>query len=496
VSLEFRSLVVENIKQIKVVSINAVGQFIQITGANGAGKSSVLDGVAYALTGKKSLPEDPVRDGQEHGRVRLDLGELVIKWRVSAGNKIGLQVENADGAKFSSPQAILDSIRGELAFDPIHFSRMKPRDQYEAIKGIVKLDVDLEQLERQNAVDYANRTNVNREAEQLRTLVDAVIIPPDAPTKAEDTQELVAELRAIDAHNQAVANAAAKLVSAIAQRDNADKEVRRIQNDLAFAEHLFKECEVIVEKHDLAVAVAGKRKDAEAQSLQTRLAGVKFHNEQVQRRVDRANLEARWEEKSSQANALTEIIDGRKKQKEDAITSAKMPVAGLGFGDGFLMFNGKPFSQASSSEKLRTGVAVAMAANPRLRMLLIRDGNLLDEKSLQVLEEMTTAEQYTVLIERVDTSGKVGVYLEDGMVAVNNYGSPTHYEPETIKARPALDAGIPVRPTLDEILANVKNTPKMDVAKPTFERCPEEDTPFGWMIPLLLAAGSLLSLMA
>lgn len=55
-----------------------------------------------------------------------------------------------------------------------------------------------------------------------------------------------------------------------------------------------------------------------------------------------------------------------------------------------------------------------MAANPKLRVLRVRDGSLLDDAGLQALAGMADQFDCQIWIERVDTSGTVGFVLEDG----------------------------------------------------------------------------------
>jgi hypothetical protein len=57
-----------------------------------------------------------------------------------------------------------------------------------------------------------------------------------------------------------------------------------------------------------------------------------------------------------------------------------------------------------------------MASNPRLRVIRVRDGSLLDEEGLRLVEEMAGARDFQVGCERVDSTGKVGFVLEDGQV--------------------------------------------------------------------------------
>ena len=49
--------------------------------------------------------------------------------------------------------------------------------------------------------------------------------------------------------------------------------------------------------------------------------------------------------------------------------------------------------------------------------MLIRDGSLLDEDGLRMVAEMADARGAQVWIERVSSTGNVGVVMEDGQVA-------------------------------------------------------------------------------
>jgi len=83
-------------------------------------------------------------------------------------------------------------------------------------------------------------------------------------------------------------------------------------------------------------------------------------------------------------------------------------------------YGGIPFDQASSSEQLRVSMSIAMAANPKLRVIRIQDGSLLDDNSMAAIAETAKANDYQIWIERVDDSGKVGIVIEDGRVAAVN----------------------------------------------------------------------------
>jgi hypothetical protein len=53
-------------------------------------------------------------------------------------------------------------------------------------------------------------------------------------------------------------------------------------------------------------------------------------------------------------------------------------------------------------------------------VIRIKDGSLLDEDGIRMIAEMANDRDYQVWIERVDSTGKIGVVMEDGEVVANN----------------------------------------------------------------------------
>jgi hypothetical protein len=97
-----------------------------------------------------------------------------------------------------------------------------------------------------------------------------------------------------------------------------------------------------------------------------------------------------------------------------------MPIDGLAIKEDGVTFNGIPFEQLSSSEQLKVSLAIAMANNPALKVIRILDGSLLDADNMAIIEQMADKEDYQVWIEVVDSSGKVGFYIEEGEVKASN----------------------------------------------------------------------------
>jgi ABC-type dipeptide/oligopeptide/nickel transport system ATPase component len=412
-------LQVENIKKLKVVSITPDGSIIQITGPNGSGKTSVLDAIYWALAGQKAIDSQPIREGQESATITLDLGEFtVIRTFKAEGATTKLEVITEAGARFPSPQKMLDALLGSLTFDPLEFARAEPKAQLDTLRKLVPLDIDVDALDLDNRRDFEARTIINRDVKALEVQLNAM-----------------GDVGLIDPPEQSPSALLSSMERASDQNRTIDHEARRRSDFTQAIAHK----EISAEK--LRAEAAGL--DAEAKAMIAERAGWPAEAEKVDVAELRAKIEAAQErqrehEESKRAlsardqlaqkadaalqasEAYTAAIAERTAQRSAAIAAATMPVDGLGFGEGEVTYHGHPFTQASGAEQLRVSVAIAMAGNPKLRVLRIKDGSLLDSTSLQLLSDMAELHDWQCWIEAVDESGTVGIVMSDGEVASVN----------------------------------------------------------------------------
>ena len=148
--------------------------------------------------------------------------------------------------------------------------------------------------------------------------------------------------------------------------------------------------------------------------LQQKLSGAQEANRAVESKKRKAELLEAANAAAAEAQRLTEAMDARKRRVAKAIANAELPVSGLGLDTGMVTYNSKPLAQASDAEQLRISMAIAMALNPKLRVVRVRDGSLLDEDSLAAVAKMADEADCQVWLERVDSSGEIGFVMEDG----------------------------------------------------------------------------------
>jgi DNA repair exonuclease SbcCD ATPase subunit len=420
------ALEAENLKRLRAVHIEPKGPVVEIAGKNGAGKTSVLDAIWWAICGSKNVQAQPIRKGEEEARIRLDLGEIVVTRRFRK-NRAGetateVVVENAEGARFSSPQAMLDALTGELAFDPLAFARAPAKSQFDMLRKFVP-EVDFEAIDAANKADFQKRTDTNRRAKEARAAADVIgVINPVEPV---DVQRLVAQLEESGHHNS-------DLATRQARRDQARADVARLRADAKNFRDQIEDLQEQIERLTEAVDSRTLKADDLEQKLEaaealpepietTPIRAAIQQAEQTNRAAARyderqAHL-ARAKELEEESEKLTLAMAARKEAKDRAIAAAKMPVEGLSFGDGEILLNGVPFDQGSDAEQLRASVAIAAAMNPKLRVIRVRDGSLLDDDAMQALAVMAAERDLQIWIERVGESvGKFGVVIRDGSV--------------------------------------------------------------------------------
>ena len=119
-----------------------------------------------------------------------------------------------------------------------------------------------------------------------------------------------------------------------------------------------------------------------------------------------------------QADAEDQAVREAEKAKEDALAATTFPVEGLGLSGAGITFGGLPFKQASTSEQIRVSVAVGFALHPTLKLLIVRNGNALDDDSMRLVAAEAERAGGQVLMEYVTkNAGEVSVLIEDGHVA-------------------------------------------------------------------------------
>jgi hypothetical protein len=453
-------LQVENIKRLIAVEINPHSDVVVISGKNAQGKSSVLDAIWWALEGASNIQSVPIRRGANEARIRLDLGEIIVTRRFKKDAKgevtTGVVVESAKGARFTGPQKMLDELIGSLSMDPVAFDRLgaTPEGKRQQLKELQVFvpGYNFDEQDGLNKADNERRAEVNKLVLQSKAAADLVCVPEETPDEEEDEAALVKSLE--DAGKQNALNASRRerraateqralvLENEFSSADHRiessvhklisarDAEVARLEQEIA---RVRTQCEtdIALARAEHAVAVLAVKKemgeirekfatadpipdDTDTDVIRANIATARKVNIDVRKKLERQKHVALHDRYKAEADALTAGMLARQAAKRAAIAAAQMPVPGLDFGVSEILLNGLPFDQASDAERLRASIDIAIAQNPKLRVLRIRDGSLLDSDGMKLVEQKAADHGFQVWVEVVSDGEPIGFVIEAG----------------------------------------------------------------------------------
>jgi DNA repair exonuclease SbcCD ATPase subunit len=421
------SLRAENVKRLKAVELkpDASGVFV-VGGVNGAGKSSCLDAVEMALNGSRSIPSKPVRKGEDCARIVVELDDLIVTRKFAADGKSQLVVESKDGARYSSGQGVLDKLVGNLSFDPWGFARMKQADQQSVLRELAGIDTAKIDDARKDQYEY--RRELNRQVKDLEGQLKGQAFYPDAPAEEVSVTAAMEELKAVQAVNKAYDEAERAVVDLRSEVGNTAAYVKQTADTVASLEKQLAEA---MKRHASAIEDANKADEAYAaacmnlstmerkptEAIESVIQNADDVNAKVRANRERKATLEKLQAIETKSNNCTAKIEAFDKQKTDLVENADYPIDGLGFdGEGEITYGGIPFEQCSAAEKLRVSIAIGMALNPKLRVILVRDGSLMDDSTLAMVCEMAQTKGYQVWVERVGDDDSCSVVIEDGSV--------------------------------------------------------------------------------
>lgn len=409
----------ENFKRLKAVELTPEPGVNVIAGKNGEGKSSLLDAIAAAIGGAGKLKDtpEPIRKGTEKSKLYVELDNLIINRTITASGP-RLEVIAKDGSKISSPQKVLDELYGAISFDPLEFTRMKPKEQVKQLALAIGLDIDA--FDKFYKELYDNRTELNRELKSIKARIDAL---PNEDVEEVNVSDILNQIKAANQSNQVIVEKERKLNDLAAKGKNVAEKIKALEEELEGAKAIYT---TIKEEYTALAKEFKTLAPIDTTELEAKLSNATKINELAAQSKQRKDLEALYSVKSDEVQKINEKMHAAEEKKLKLLNDGKLPLKGLSFKDdkddknGIVTYKDIPLSQCSSAEQLKISFVIAMALNPKLKVILIRDGSLLDSGNMELISNMAETYGYQVWIEKVDESGKVGVVIEDGQIVKQN----------------------------------------------------------------------------
>lgn len=252
------------------------GKSVELSGTNGAGKSSVIDAIRYALT-NKSNRKYIVRNGETEGEILIETDNGLRINRKARTNQADYKSVKQNGHEVGSPETFLKDIFTPLQLSPVEFMEKSEKEQNAILLDMIQYDWSLQtirewfgeipdwvsydqnilqvlnDIQSENGMYYRNRQDVNRDIRNKKSFVediaDAIPSGYDAEKwENENLGQLYQEIERIRKENEQIE----KAKRFIEQRDNkvrsfeADKEIKLSALERSFTaerERLLKENE-------------------------------------------------------------------------------------------------------------------------------------------------------------------------------------------------------------------------------------------------------------
>jgi len=409
-------ITIANFQRIEGAAVTPRGAVTQVRGKNATGKSSFIGAIEAVLGGEKHRPAKPLRSGAKKGEVSIAFGDYIATLKMNESGNNYLTVTGKDGEPVAGgAQRFLDRLIGPggLAFDPLAFAEtLNPKEQAASLMRAVGLDLAPVEAKRKEL--YDERTVIGRQREAAKAKVPLALIGDDVPDEVQSAGDLGIRL----AEGRQRLQSAEQIRASLNSADGVLAQLRTCQQEITDLTRRLREAEA---RRDRLIeserAIRCKIEDAEGLaptpeqvgSLQEQLRNIEALNTRVREKMARKTAEADLKALADQYDELTVTLATIEERKTALIAETELPVKGMAFTEEGITLGGVPFAQASTAQKLRVGVAVALADRPGLRCILIRQGSLLDDEGMAALTELVEAHDAQAFVEVVSNDADLTI---------------------------------------------------------------------------------------
>lgn len=418
-AVKITSFEAENVKRIKAVQFTPSADGLTIIGGKNAnGKTSVLDGIVYALGGEKYRPKNFNREGSAvPGKIRIELSNGLIVER--SGKNATLKVTDPSGQK--AGQKLLNEFIEPLALNLPKFLNASDKEKSEALLQIIGVGEELAELDKKENLIYGERTLVGRDADKKSKLAEALEYYPDAPEELVSASDLIKQQQEILAKNGENQRKRDRVKEITFEKHRIFDEAQRLEEQIAELtarlEERKKAYEKVSDDEEIAMKDAAQLEDESTAEIEESIANIEEINRRVRANLTKANAVDEAEQLRNEYDKMTGELEAVRSQRKALLDSADLPLEGLSVNDGALVYNGQQWSDMSSAEQLIVATAIVRKLNPECGFVLMDKLEQMDTDTLAEFGTWLEGEGLQVIATRVSTGEECSIIIEDGTIA-------------------------------------------------------------------------------
>jgi energy-coupling factor transporter ATP-binding protein EcfA2 len=435
-------VVLKNFLGISEIEVHP-GKVTQITGKNGAGKTTILKAIEWAVKG--GADGSLVKNGQEQAEVLVELAdETTIRRRLTADGRQSVDVRRGE-FKVTAAQTYLDQLFADSSFNPMEL--LEPKRRHDAIMAAIDLKVSalnvakelgvevdrlpavdwgkhgLEVLEALRTFYYQRRAEANREAADAKKKweVNFAELPGEIAVPNMSRAELDSQLKKIDTELirievelNGIAEAQAVRAKKLERIEKYENTLRGIRDEIKVLKARETECERFLEEEKNALPSAdsipdrtklveraeeAKRRREEAKVAQAKWGEVE-QVEKVRKMV--SAMEKDYNAKQAIAKAFTEkveVLSGPLQSK--LMAAAEMPIAGLEYRDGKFLVEGVQVDNLSTAKAMLLAVGIARKLSKTSKVIVIDGVEALDKETFEAFRKEIAGDGFTYVLTKV-----------------------------------------------------------------------------------------------
>lgn len=411
-STAIKRIKIQNFKGLKKYEGNVYGNDIYIIGKNASGKTSFIDAVWLALTGK-NIPPKPVTTGEKKGLIEVELEDgYIVRVKMNATGKqpINFEIENlnaeSESEKFvKAPRTWLNERIGVIDFDVNKFFDMTDTKQVEYFCKITGLNVseideqikeltESRKFDKKKLVEFQARTNFYDTEDAKKELVDVVALSKEI-SSLKDAERVKAE-------------AWQKVTDGVAEREAKIKAIKLQLEDL--------EAEVKDGYSWLDVSENKPIPNVELEAKEKLLETSEETNAKIKEAKEFAAIDISIEGLEKAIETATEEIEEQRALKASVIAE-KINIEGLTYDTEkeCFLFNGLPFdkTQINTASQIVAGLKIGASLLNEVKILKI-DASLVDKESFSDVQSWSKSEGIELFIELVDReAGALKIEIEE-----------------------------------------------------------------------------------
>jgi len=417
---QIKRIKIQNFKGLKAFEGEILGKDVYLTGRNESGKTSFIDAVWLALTGK-NIPPKPVTTGAKKGLIEVELADgYVVRTKLAVGKTpIQFEIENLNAVdekdKFvKAPRTWLNERIGVIDFDVNDFFKMSDAKQVEYFCKITGVDVheqdqqieelnDSRKFDKKKLVEFQSQTGFYNPEDVEKELLDVVKLATEIATLKE------AERVKTETWNS--------VTDGVATRETT---IKTLKAEIEAKLNQVKALEIEVnDGYDWLKDENNKPiPNAELQAKENTFQNSEVINARITEAKTFKEADDRIEKLETAISEATEGISAQKDAKA-VIISEKINIEGLSYDveNECFLFNGLPFdkTQINTASQLIAGLKIGASLLNEVKILKI-DASLIDKENFEKVQKWSGSEGIELFVELVDReAGALKIEIEENV---------------------------------------------------------------------------------